>query len=97
LDQLIKSGKDTLLDLTDEEFDDYFVFNNKMRESLMSIWITFARNFSDKVDETVIHEIRAKEDSKQEQFTLFLLKLRNSTKEIQIVQFLKAFKKTVNM
>ena len=94
-EKLIKGGKKFLEDLSHEEFNEAFVFNNRLREILVPVWYTFGCYFADQLSTIEIDTIKFHPVSENEHFTMLLTEIRNSTKEITIIQFLDAFKKTV--
>lgn len=92
LEEFVQNGMNTLIDLSHEEFNDTFIFNSKLRRILVPHWITFASYFTNQVE---VDEILYSSVSNNEKFTIFMQRLRNSSEEVTIVQFLTAFKNTV--
>lgn len=94
-EQLIKKDQKLLSDLSHKEFNDIFVFNNRLREILVPVWYTFGCYFVEQISQIEVDLIKYHPVSESEHFTALLVKLQNSDKEITITQILNAFKKTV--
>lgn len=94
LEKLVQNGKELLIDLSPEEFNEFFIFNSRLREVLTPVWFTFGCYFVEQLSKVEINLIKDYPVSQSEHLTILLMKLQNSTEKISIAQFLNALEKT---
>lgn len=93
LEKLEKKGIKVMPELSDQEFNESFVFNESLRELLVPNWLTFGNHFSN-LNKAELESIKNHAVPQSEHFTMLLMQLRNRNPHTTVSQFLRAVIKT---